>query len=137
MLLTLHIVFASAWIGLVAGEAVIELTAKDRSTLEFVAKAHKLMDVYIEGPLVFLTLITGSFLLYNVWPNVTILSIVKITCGLAAIITNVLCIRWVVMRANAGNESDFKKWAEKVNYTKYAIPLALAALVIGIFNSLE
>ena len=135
MLVTLHIVFASAWIGLIAGEVVIELMAEDRSTRIFVAKAHRLMDLYIEGPLVFLTLVTGSLLLYRIWPDVSSLGIFKISLGLLAILSNFFCIRWVVLRASAEADADFQKWANRVNYTKYTIPLAIAALVIGIIKS--
>jgi hypothetical protein len=135
MLLTLHIVAASAWLGLVAGEVVIELTAKDRVTRKFVARAHEIMDLYFEGPLVVATLVTGSFLLYGLWPNVSTLLMVKILAAFVAIVSNVLCIRWVVLREKARTDEDFLKWAQKISTTGYTIPFGVAALLIGLVGA--
>ena len=135
MVLILHVIFASAWIGLVVGEAVIELMANDRETRKFVAKAHEIMDVYFEGPLVALTLVSGAHLLYGLWPDISVLLVIKIVCALIAVFVNVLCIRWVVLRARAETDSEFAEIAHKVNHTKYAIPFALVALGIGILGA--
>jgi hypothetical protein len=88
MLLQLHIVAASAWLGLVAAETVIELSAKERVTRRFVADAHKVMDLYFEGPLVAITLVTGSMLLMRLWPHASALLLIKIVAGLVAVPTS-------------------------------------------------
>jgi uncharacterized membrane protein len=132
MLLTLHIVVASAWLGLIAGEVVIELTARDRATKEFAAQAHRIMDLYFEGPLVLLTLVTGSMLLHGLWPDVSGWLLVKVVFGLVAVVSNIVCIRWVVFRARALEDEEYRRWNHKVSMTKYAIPFAIAALLIGI-----
>jgi hypothetical protein len=134
MLLTIHIVVASAWLGLVAGETVMELMARDRDTRVFVARAHEVMDLYFEGPLVLMTLVTGSVLLYGLWPDVSIVLMVKIVAAMVAVISNILCIRWVVFRAKAQNDQDFLPWAHKISTTKYTIPFGVVALVIGMYG---
>ena len=134
MLLTLHIVVASAWLGLVAGETVMELMAGDRDTRVFVAKAHQVMDLYFEGPLVLMTLVTGSVLLYGLWPDVSNLLMVKIVAAMNAVISNILCIRWVVFRAKAQTDRDFLQWAHKISTTKYTIPFGVLALALGLYG---
>ena len=134
MLLTLHIVVASAWLGLVAAEAVMELAARDRTTREFVARAHEAIDLYFEGPLVILTLLTGCLLLYRIWPDASALLVIKIAAALVAVVSNLLCIRWVVCRARAATDTEYLKWAQKISSTRYAIPFAVAALAIGIYG---
>ena len=50
MLLRVHIIATSAWLGLIAAETVMELMAKDKSTRLFVAKAHCTSSAHM-GPL--------------------------------------------------------------------------------------
>jgi hypothetical protein len=134
MLLQLHIVAASAWLGLVAAETVIELSAKERVTRRFVADAHKVMDLYFEGPLVAITLVTGSMLLMRLWPHASALLLIKIVAGLVAVVSNIVCIRWVVRRANTDVDSDFVKLGRKITITGYTIPFGAAALAIGLYG---
>lgn len=133
-LLQMHLVAASAWLGLVAAEAVIELTAKDRATRQFVAEAHKKIDLLFEGPLVAIVLLTGSVLLYRVWPDVSPLMLGKIALGLVAVVANIICIKWVVGRARAKDDDEFFGYARKISLSGYTIPLAVLALVIGLYG---
>jgi uncharacterized membrane protein len=100
-ILQIHIVAASAWIGLIAAEVVIELLAHDTTTRRFVAQAHKRIDLFFEGPLVAIVLLTGSVLLYRLWPSATPLLLLKVVIGLIAVVSNVVCIHWVLGRARA------------------------------------
>ena len=135
MLLMLHIVVASAWIGLIAAETVMELAAKERESRRFVSAVHRTIDLYFEAPFVLVTLVTGSLLLYRLWPNVGILLMLKIGAGLVAIVSNLLCIRWVVLRASAQTDADFLKWARRISFTGDTIPFGVLALLIGLYGT--
>ena len=134
MLLQLHIVAASAWFGLVAAETAIELSAKERVTRRFVAGVHKVIDLYVEGPLVAITLLTGSLLLMRLWPHTSALLLIKIVAGLVAVVSNIVCIRWVVRRANTDDDDEFVKFGRKITITGYTIPFGVAALAIGLYG---
>ncbi len=134
MLLTLHIIIASSWLGLVAGETAMELSAKKRETKAFVAQVHRTIDIYIEGPLMSLTLITGAILLMNMWPEVSALLWVKVAAGLVAVVANIICIYWVVERARATDDAAFKSWAAKIRLTGYTIPFGALALGLGVYG---
>lgn len=134
MLLRLHIIAASAWLGLVAAETVIELRAKERVTRRFVADAHKVLDLYFEGPLVAITLVTGALLLMGLWPHASAWLLLKIVAALVAVVSNVVCIRWVVRRANADAEGDFAEFGRRIAMTGYTIPFGIVALLIGLYG---
>jgi hypothetical protein len=133
--LQIHIVAASAWMGLIAAEVVVELLAHDTVTRRFVAEAHKRIDVYFEAPLVGIVLLTGSVLFYRLWPGATPLLIVKVVAGLIAVLSNIVCIRWVLQRARATDEGEFFELAKKVSWTGYTIPFGLLALGIGLYGA--
>jgi hypothetical protein len=90
-ILQIHIVAASAWMGLIAAEVVIELSAQDNTTRRFVAEAHKRIDLFFEGPLVAIVLLTGCVLLYPLWPSATALLLLKVAVGIIAVVSNVVC----------------------------------------------
>ena len=133
-LLEIHIVSASAWLGLIAAETVIELMAKDRATRRFVAQAHRTIDLYFEGPLVAIMVLTGSLLLYGLWPNASLLLLTKVAIGMVAVVSNFLCIRWVLGRARAKDDDEFLGYAKKISWTGYTIPFGLLALAIGLYG---
>jgi hypothetical protein len=133
-ILQIHIVAASAWMGLIAAEVVIELLAHDKTTLRFVAEAHKRIDLFFEGPLVAIVLLTGSVLLYRLWPSATPLLLLKVVISLIAVVSNVVCIHWVLGRARAKDDGEFYKYAKKVSWTGYTIPFGLLALALGLYG---
>jgi len=132
--LQIHIVAASAWMGLIAAEVVIELLAHDKTTRRFVAEAHKRIDLFFEGPLVAIVLLTGSVLLYRLWPSTTPLLLLKVGIGLIAVVSNVVCIHWVLGRARAKDDGEFYTYAKKVSWTGYTIPFGLLALALGLYG---
>jgi len=132
--LQIHIVAASAWMGLIAAEVVIELLAKDKPTRKFVAEAHKRIDLFFEGPLVAIVLLTGSVLLYRLWPSTTPLLLLKVAIGLIAVVSNIVCINWVLGRARAKDDREFYEYGKKVAWTGYTIPFGLAALALGFYG---
>ena len=133
-MLQVHVVAASSWMGLIAAEVVVELMAKDRSTRRFVAEAHERIDLYFEGPLVAIVLVTGSVLLYRLWPSATPLLLLKVVAGGIAVVSNAVCIRWVVRRAQAEDEAEFAELAKKVSWTGYTIPFGVLALALGLYG---
>jgi len=133
-ILQIHIVAASAWMGLIATEVVIELLAHDKTTRRFVAEAHKRIDLFFEGPLVAIVLLTGSVLLYRLWPSTTPLLLLKVGIGLIAVVANVVCIHWVLGRARAKDDGEFYTYAKKVSWTGYTIPFGLLALALGLYG---
>ncbi len=133
-ILQIHIVAASAWMGLIAAEVVIELLAHDKTTRRFVAEAHKRIDLFFEGPLVAIVLLTGCVLLYPLWPSATPLLLLKVVISLIAVVSNVVCIHWVLGRARAKDDGEFYKYAKKVSWTGYTIPFGLLALALGLYG---
>jgi hypothetical protein len=133
-ILQFHIVAASAWMGLIAAEVVIELLAHDKTTRRFVAEAHKRIDLFFEGPLVAIVLLTGSVLLYRLWPSATPLLLFKVVIGLIAVVSNAFCIHWVLGRARAKDDGEFYKYGKKVSWTGYTIPFGLLALALGLYG---
>jgi hypothetical protein len=133
-ILQIHIVAASAWMGLIAAEVVIELLAHDKTTRRFVAEAHKRIDLFFEGPLVAIVLLTGAVLLYRLWPSATPLLLLKVVISLIAVVSNVVCIHWVLGRARAKDDGEFYKYAKKVSWTGYTIPFGLLALALGLYG---
>ena len=134
-ILQIHIVAASAWMGLIAAEVVMELLAKDSTTRRFVAEAHKRIDLFFEGPLVAIVLFSGCALLYPLWSSVTPLLAIKVSLGLIAVVSNFVCIHWVLGRARAKNDDEFYKYAKKVAWTGYTIPFGLLALALGLYGT--
>lgn len=133
-ILQIHIVAASAWMGLIAAEVVIELLAQDNTTRRFVAEAHKRIDLFFEGPLVAIVLLTGCVLLYPLWPSATALLLLKVAVGIIAVVSNVVCIHWVLGRARAKDDGEFYQYAKKVSWTGYTIPFGLLALALGLYG---
>jgi putative copper export protein len=136
MLLHIHIVAASFWIGMIVVETLVELQAAKGSAqdLHFVARAHKTVDTYFEGPVVAIVLVTGSILLYQAWPDISFLLAVKVIAGLLAVVINIICIYFVLARVNAKDEQSFQMWQRRVLQIGPFIPVAYLALAIGIYG---
>ncbi|MDE2466296.1 MAG: hypothetical protein KGO02_21675 [Alphaproteobacteria bacterium] len=132
-LLEIHIVAASAWLGLVGGETVMELHARGPSAQRLIARMHKWIDILFEGPLVATVLVTGSVLLWRVWPPSPLL-VVKIAAAMVAVIANFICIPLVQARAKAQSDEALRTLTRKIGATGVAIPFGLAALAIALFG---
>ena len=136
MLLRIHIMAASFWIGLIVVETIIELLAVKGSEkgLRFVTRAHKVVDTYFEGPVVAIVLVTGSMLLYELWPNISFLLAVKVLTGLVAVVVNIICIYFVLARASAEDEATFQQWEKRVLKIGPWIPVAYVTFAIGLYG---
>lgn len=133
-LLLVHVVATSAWLGLIAGESVMELHARSPEARRLVARIHRWIDICFEGPLIATVLVTGGTLLYRLWPNVSPLLLVKAAAGLVAIGANAICIQWVFARVRAPSDQSALSYTRKIAATGYAIPFAAAALGLGLYG---
>jgi hypothetical protein len=136
LLLRLHIAAACFWVGMIVVETLIELMARKgtKQELQFVVRAHRIVDTYFEAPIVAVVLLTGSVLLYQVWPKISLLLGVKVIAGLLAVVVNVRCIYFVLARAGAKDEAAFQGWQAKVLGVGPYIPIVFLALLIGLYG---
>ena len=79
-------------------------------------------------------LFTGSLMLYRLWPNASPLLLAKVAAGLVAVVSNIVCIRWVLGRARAKDDFEFSRWAQRISWTGYTIPFGVLALAIGLYG---
>jgi hypothetical protein len=132
-LLEAHVVAASAWLGVVAGESVMELSARDPASLRLIAQIHKWIDICFEGPLVAIVLATGAVLMFRAWPGSPLL-LVKVGAAMIAVIANSICIVRVQARAQANDDEALRALTRKIVGTGIAIPFGLIALAIGLYG---
>jgi hypothetical protein len=130
MLAPLHGALVCAWLGVVSVEIILELARLDSTTRRFVAVVHARIDNFIEIPLVIAILVSGGVLLYQAWPASNLL-LIKVACGLTAIVANVICIPLVQQRVRVHDDSDSIRLTQQIRLTGLAGPFAIAALVIG------
>jgi len=133
-LLHIHIFAASAWVGVLGCETVMELVARDAAARRLVARIHQWIDILFEAPLVVTVLVTGAVLLARTWPPSTLL-LVKIGAAMIGILANVVCFRFVQARVKAGSDDAVIAWTRKVALTGYAMPFVLIALGIGLYGA--
>jgi len=129
-LVQVHAAAVCAWFGLVAGETVMELCARDAASRRFVKTAHAWIDRLFEIPLIMVALFSGVMLLSQSWPASPLL-LAKVACGLIAIAANFVCIPYVQMRAKAKDDVEVQRLTRNIIFTGSAIPFGLAAMVIG------
>ena len=77
------------------------------------------------------TLAAAALLLARDWPPSPLL-LFKVGCGLTAIVANVICIPMVLARVKATDEARKLALSRNIRLTGAAIPLAIAAFVIGV-----
>ena len=134
LLIKLHIVAVSFWLGIVAVESVLERTrAGGREIAFYVARSHFLIDRWIEIPTFLVVVATGALLLdparLSGW------YLLKVVCGLVAVASNIFCAYFVVRRkqaAEAGDLDAVKRQAWAIDLSGLAIPVAMVALFIGL-----
>lgn len=131
-LLVAHLVLVSAWGGLVIGEGVMELGARDDASRAHAARLHLWMDLLGELPLILAVLVTGTALALRVWPLST-WHMAKAGCGLVAVTANLLCVGVVVARYRKRDDpAAVRRLGRWVSATGLAIPFFLLAAVMGL-----
>ena len=131
-LLQLHLILVSAWFGVIAAEAVVESYGRDAASRRLIAVIHGWIDVLFELPIVIVVLITGGILLVQAWPAPTLL-LFKVALGLTGIIANLICIPLVRMRMHETDDKRVKQLSRKIQLTGLAIPIGIAAFILGIY----
>jgi hypothetical protein len=139
LLLALHLVFASIWLGCILTEALFEraLLAEDRSTHLVLARLHARVDNLIELPAILVVFATGLALFSQSWPRTPSFYVMAFA-GAAAIGLNVFCV-WLVYRrrsaASAGAWSQFARF-DHIQHRAGAgvLLLVVAALVAGVWG---
>lgn len=125
-----HLVFLSAWGGLILGEAAVEFPARSSESLKAAAaRFHYWMDLFVEIPLLLGVVLTGGVLFGRAgWSP---LLGIKAACGLAAVAANVMCVVMVIRRSKARPDSvdALTQWIFRA--PAIGIPFALVALGIG------
>lgn len=128
----LHGAAVSAWFGVLAAEAAIEMQARTPESRRIVAVMHGWIDLVAEGPLIAITVATGIPLLIRIWPAPTLV-LVKAALGLAAVAANTVCIALVAARVREDDDTRRIKLTRRITLAGTAIPIGLVAWVIGYF----
>jgi hypothetical protein len=92
-----HLIVLGMWLGVVITEALFEFAASDVESLRAAARFHYNVDKFGELPILFAVLVTGAALAVRAWP-LTPLHVIKIAASLIAVVSNLICTRWVFQR---------------------------------------
>lgn len=140
MLHFIHLFFVGCWLGTVCVEGVVEWRAAKDDKLSIIGSWHYYIDIFVEIPTFTIVLITGTILTARL-PEISGLSLLKITLGLIPVIVNIWCVWPVMMRkkylgAGKNTEQNKKKiehYSRQI-YLAFAIgsPFGVAALIIGL-----
>jgi hypothetical protein len=132
MILLLHILFAGIWLGCVLTEIFFEraLLGKGRDYEVILANLHKMVDLFIELPVLMIVAITGvlqlKYSILGLWQHL------MIGAGAIAIIANVYCVYLVLTRAKAANNSDWLEFEKLDHFQHKAGAIVLCGIIIAI-----
>ena len=130
-----HLICVGAWLGLVAGEMVMETVARRDETLSRPAAIfHRWLDLCVEIPLFSAVLITGLVLLLRSTPDAQLW--LKVACGLGAVAANAICVAPVLKRARLARSGASREALGTLTDRVFQLaaggtPLGLAALYLG------
>jgi hypothetical protein len=125
-----HLVVLALWGGVVATEAVVEIAPFRRRELHPAAiRLHYWIDLLVELPLVLAVVASGTVLLVLA-DEITLLHLVKVGFGGAAVTVNLFCIGVVLNRARRlADAAEPALWrASRIVLLCFAVGLALAAV---------
>jgi len=127
-----HLILVSTWGGLVLGESVLELTARDEAGRRHAARLHYWMDVLLELPLILAVLATGAILAWRAWPLGT-LHWIKIGAALVAVSLNLYCVGVVFARRKREDDArSVERLSKRVRLSGLGIPFAMLAAYVGL-----
>ncbi len=126
-----HLIFVSAWGGVVLGETVLELAPGGEDAERMIARVHFWIDMLVELPLIVAVVGTGAALAARVWPPSPLLW-AKLAAGLVAAAANLYCVGAVVLRTRAPDAQSRRRWTQRVRLSALAIPFAAAAAGLGL-----
>ncbi len=128
-----HLILICLWGGLILAEGVIEVAARDESSLRAAARFHYFIDLCAEIPLVLGVLFTGALLAWRAQP-LTSLHWIKILAGLMAIGVNLYCGTLVIKRyAHLQDGAQLRLYHARILRTTVGIPFAIVAAALGLF----
>jgi hypothetical protein len=126
-----HLVAICLWAGVVLGEGVLELSARDDAGRSQVARAHYLVDLLLELPLLLVVLATGALLVLGVWP-LSPLHWLKIGAGLIAVGVNLYCVGLVIRRQRrVSDRAALRADSQRIRWSALGVPFGVLAAVIG------
>jgi hypothetical protein len=126
----LHVVALSLWGGVVATEAVIEISPFRRHELHAATiRMHYWIDLLVELPLVIAVVLTGGTLLY-LTEEITPAHLIKVVFAGAAVSVNLFCIAVVLRRyRRLGEWQDSALWrASRIVLACFVVGLGCAAV---------
>jgi hypothetical protein len=122
----LHLILVAAWAGLVLAELVLELVGARRPEAQrFVADVHYMIDLFLELPILLGVLATGGWLLRGATFDTALA--VKVACGLAAVLANLVCVALVIARHRGARATR-----AIFGTAMFGIPPALLAAYLGL-----
>jgi hypothetical protein len=138
----LHLGLLCAWGGVVATEAVVELSAyRRREMLPSSVRLHYWIDLLVELPVIVGVIVTGLALTVLTWP-LDGLHVVKLACVSVPIAANLYCIAKVVQRRNQleSDGDETKAWEATrriIGSAAVGVPFALAGALLGIWMAFQ
>ena len=135
--LFLHIFFVGFWVSCAIIEGILEFMRRRDSSLQYpAAKFHYYIDIFVEIPAIVIILVTG-FLLLDM-SEMSALRLIKVVCGLLAILATMLSVVIVFRRryaVDADNRPAVDKNDKLFDIIAYLIvlPLLTIALWIGLY----
>ncbi len=110
-LLFIHLMAIGIWAGCVATETVLELSqGKVPPNKSYLAALHAKIDIAVEIPAIFVTLITGSLLLESAhWDKILFL---KVGLGVSAVLLNSIAAYTVHKRYSCLKSADLNGYAK-------------------------
>jgi hypothetical protein len=129
-LVQIHAALVCLWMGVIAGETVLELMHRDAASRRYIADVHGWIDTLFEFPLVVAVVISGALLLSRV-DSVSTLLMVKVGAALVGVLANLYCIVLVRQRIHARDDARVLALTRQIHLTGLAIPFGLTALAIG------
>lgn len=139
LLLPLHLVFASVWLGCILTEALFEraLLAEGPVAHLALARLHVRVDNLVELPAILVVLVTGLAMFVQSWPR-TPSFYVMASSGVAAIGLNLYCVWLVYQRRSAATNGAWSEFA-RLDHDQHkagaaVLVLVLVALIAGVWG---
>ena len=132
--LFLHIFSVGLWFGCAGIEGILEFMRRKDSSLQYaVARLHYYIDIFVEVPAIITILVTG-FLLLDM-SEMSVLRLIKVVCGLLAILATMISVVIVCRRryaVDADNRVAVDKNDKLFDIIAYAIVAPSLAIALGI-----
>jgi len=127
-----HLVVLGMWLGVVITEVLFEFAASDAESLRAAARFHYNVDKFGELPILAAVLVTGTILTVRSWP-LTPLHVIKIAVSLVAVVSALICVRWVFRRRRIEDVNMLLGFRRRIwTLAAVAAVFAIPALYLGL-----